>query len=366
MSKYKVCVYAICKNEVAFVDRWMDSMGEADLIVVTDTGSDDGTVERLRERGAVVHVDIIKPWRFDQARNVSLDHIPEDMDICVCTDLDELFRPGWRAALEAAWKPDTTMAKYLYNWSLKPDGSPDVQFRYFKAHARKAYKWWYPVHECLRYVGEGPERIVYTDGMVLDHYPDHTKSRGSYLGLLELGAEETPEDDRITYYLGREYMYKGMWEKCIETLKRHIGLKSATWREERCASMRWIAKAYKSMDQIDEAQRWFYRAIAECPHMRDPYVECAKMGYEQKNWALTFAMADQALRIKERSPVYVNMGYSWDYTPDDLMAISSYRLGLYERALHHGQVALSFEPDNERLKNNLQLIEDKCRQENLI
>ena len=34
----KVCVYAICKNEAQFVRRWMDSMGEADQIVVLDEG----------------------------------------------------------------------------------------------------------------------------------------------------------------------------------------------------------------------------------------------------------------------------------------------------------------------------------------
>lgn len=34
----------------------MESMKEADLIVVTDTGSDDGTVERLREKGATVYI----------------------------------------------------------------------------------------------------------------------------------------------------------------------------------------------------------------------------------------------------------------------------------------------------------------------
>ena len=33
MGTYKVCVYAICKNEEKFADRWMDSMGEADLVV---------------------------------------------------------------------------------------------------------------------------------------------------------------------------------------------------------------------------------------------------------------------------------------------------------------------------------------------
>ena len=34
MTNYKIAVYAICKNEVQFVDRWMDSMQEADLVVV--------------------------------------------------------------------------------------------------------------------------------------------------------------------------------------------------------------------------------------------------------------------------------------------------------------------------------------------
>ena len=92
----KVAVYAICKNEEQFVDRWMDSMGEADQVVVLDTGSTDGTVERLRARGAEVTVEQIRPWRFDRARNRSLALVPEDVDICVCTDLDEVFHPSRR------------------------------------------------------------------------------------------------------------------------------------------------------------------------------------------------------------------------------------------------------------------------------
>ena len=52
----KIVVYAIAKNESSFVDRWMDSMSEADQVVVLDTGSDDGTAERLRARGARVAV----------------------------------------------------------------------------------------------------------------------------------------------------------------------------------------------------------------------------------------------------------------------------------------------------------------------
>ena len=61
----RIAVYAICKNESQFVDRWMDSMSEADQVVVLDTGSTDDTVERLKKRGAQVTVELISPWRFD-------------------------------------------------------------------------------------------------------------------------------------------------------------------------------------------------------------------------------------------------------------------------------------------------------------
>lgn len=362
MNKYKVCVYAICKNEAHFVDRWMDSMKEADVIIVTDTGSTDGTVEKLKSRGAQVFVDVVSPWRFDTARNISLDHVPEDVDICVCTDLDEIFEPGWRKCLEEAWVPDATQGRYLYNWSLKSDGSPDIQFNYFKVHRRRGFRWKHPIHEYLEYIGEGPEKKVYIHGMVLNHYPDSTKPRSSYLTLLELAVEEDPNSDRMMYYLGREYMYKSNWNRCIETLKKHLDLPSATWSDERCASMRWIAKSYFRLGNIQEAYRWYYRAIAECPTMREPYVEFARMGYELKDWPLVFYMTSEALKIKNKSGTYVNMGYCWDHTPDDLAAISCYRIGMYERSLEHAKEALRIRPDNERLKNNLKLIEDKWKE----
>lgn len=34
MKKYKICVYAICKNEEKYIDRWYSSMKEADGIYV--------------------------------------------------------------------------------------------------------------------------------------------------------------------------------------------------------------------------------------------------------------------------------------------------------------------------------------------
>ena len=50
LNKYKVIVYAISKNESKFVDRWVESMSEADDIYVLDTGSIDDTVEKLKKK----------------------------------------------------------------------------------------------------------------------------------------------------------------------------------------------------------------------------------------------------------------------------------------------------------------------------
>ena len=104
----KICVYAICKDEAQFVSRWVDSMSEADEIYVLDTGSTDQTVALLKERGVIVEQKVITPWRFDVARNESLKLVPEDCDVCVCTDLDEVLEPGWRQVIEKLWKKGLT------------------------------------------------------------------------------------------------------------------------------------------------------------------------------------------------------------------------------------------------------------------
>ena len=248
MNKYKVVVYAICKNEEKFVERWVNSMSEADEIYVLDTGSTDDTCEELKKRGVKVTRREIKPWRFDVARNMSLDLVSDDADICVCTDLDEVFKPGWRRCLEDIWDNDITRLRYNYNWSFDNYGNPGVNFYIEKIHTRNDYKWTHPVHEVLTYVGNKEEKFKTTDDITLDHFPDSTKSRGSYLSLLELSVEENPNDDRNMHYLGREYMFHQRWNDCIDTLVKHLSLKKATWKDERCASMRFIGRSYINLD----------------------------------------------------------------------------------------------------------------------
>lgn len=336
-------------------------MKEADEIIVTDTGSTDQTVEKLKQLGATVYSEKIEPWRFDEARNISLEHVPLDCDICVCTDLDELFEPGWRASIEKVWNHDTKQGRYLYNWSLLEDGTPYVQINYFKIHTRKDFKWIYPIHEIITYTGEEPYHEVFIDGIILNHYPDIQKPRGSYIGLLEMAVDENPKDDRMMHYLGREYMYKGKWQESIETLKKHLKLESAVWCEERSASMRYIAYSYSKMNQIKEAYAWYLRAIAEILFMREPYVDLAKLAYEQKDFETMYFATNEALRIKEKSAQYANEGYAWDFTVEDMAANGAFHIGLFEKAHMFAKEAMLKNPIDERMKKNIKSIEQHLK-----
>ncbi|MBO5376722.1 MAG: glycosyltransferase [Bacilli bacterium] len=356
-KKYKVCVYAICKNEEKFVDRWVESMSEADEIYVLDTGSDDNTVEKLKERGVNVVTEIISPWRFDVARNKSLELVPKDYDICVCTDLDEIFEKGWRDKLEQLWKTDTTRLAYNYNWSLDKNNKPIVNFYIEKIHNRNDYKWTHPVHEVLTYIGPKRENKITTDEIILNHHPDLTKSRSNYLSLLELSVKESPEDDRNMHYLGREYMYYGKWNESIDTLIKHLSLPSATWKDERCASMRFIARCYKKMNRYEEAQLWLNKAIEESPYLRDSYIEMALLQYELSNWKKTIHYCKEALKIENHAKSYINEPFSWNETPYDLLAIAYYHLKEKKQAICNIDKAIEINPTNERLINNKKIIE---------
>ena len=354
----KIVVYAICKNEEKFIKRWYDSMKEADDIYVLDTGSTDSSLDILKSLNINVVTKVINPFRFDIARNESLKLVPKDVDVCVCTDIDEIFEPGWRKEIEKNWKKDTTRLKYNYNWYIV-DGKPVVNFYLDKIHKRNNYKWVNPVHEILK--PDINENIVICDNITLNHYQDFTKSRKQYLDLLELSIKEDPNNDRNMHYLGREYMYNKKWNKCIDTLIRHLNLETATWKDERAASMRFIARSYTALKRYDEANMWLDKAINEAPYLRDAYVEKALLNYNLKNYKDVIKYCNKALKIKSHQKTYINETFSWDNTIYDLLSIAYYYENKYNLSIKNVNKAIKMNPTDQRLKDNKKIILSKLK-----
>lgn len=223
MKKYKVCVYAIAKNEEKFVKKWVESMSEADEIyVMLDATSSDATEQLLLDAGVHVTKKLIKPWRFDTARNESLKLVPQDADICVCTDLDEVFSKGWREILEKTWQPNTNQAIYrFYHNAGTPTAVPNI-FDYGKIHDRKNFQWKWIIHEYIMPIDSNfTAKTVFLKDVMLYHYPDLQKKR-SYKELLENAVKLDKEDIRYQQLLVEEYLNAnelGKAEKWIKVMK---------------------------------------------------------------------------------------------------------------------------------------------------
>lgn len=343
----RIGIYCPAKNERHHVEAWFESCRDADAIVVADTGSTDGTKEAMLELGVQVTDVRIVPWRFDDAFNMAMYLLPDDIDVCIRLDLDERLQPGWRAALEKAWTPETTRLRYPYVWNWNPDGTPGRQWYSDRIHARNGYRWMGATHEGL--CSRLPETQTFTDDVKIFQYPDAKNKKGD-LPLLEESCREWPHDSRLRAYLAREFMYQNMPDKATETYKQFLGMSHD--RVERGQAMVNLSNT----DPINK-EFWLKMATIEVPGHREPLIALAQYYYD-KDWAKCYKAAKDALAITKHPMDYTCTPEAWGWLPHDLLSISAWKMGLYHESLEHSLTALEKNPGDERLTNNLKCIQE--------
>jgi glycosyltransferase involved in cell wall biosynthesis len=343
----KAAIYTIALNEEQFVERWYESAKDADYLLIADTGSTDKTVELAKKLGINVITVKVMPWRFDDARNAALAALPDDIDMCISLDMDEVITPNWREPLEKLWKKGVTRPRYKHIWSWNQDGTPGLEFGYDHIHTRKGYRWRHPVHETL--FPYGLEEIQeFTSELETHHHPDPTKSRSQYLPLLAMSVKEDPFSDRNAFYYARELYFYNQYSLAKSEFQRHLALPTATWAPERAASMRYLAKI-----DLDNAAQWLLMAIKQAPGRREALVELAQHCYDKQSWEGCYEHSKAALDIVEKPLDYLCEEFAWGELPWDLAALAAYNLGKYDEALELGKQALELNPGSERLLSNL-------------
>jgi hypothetical protein len=76
--------------------------------------------------------------------------------------------------------------------------------------------------------------------------------------------------------------------------------------------------------------------------------------YGKQDWANCLHYALQAIDLKEKPLDYLCEEFAWGGLPYDLAAIAAYNLGNKEDAHLYGQIALSFNPEDDRLARNME------------
>lgn len=346
----KVAVYTIALNEEKHVERWYESSRDADYHFILDTGSTDKTASIARKLGIKVVKAHVNPWRFDVARNTALALLPADVDYCVSMDMDEVLVGDWRPELERALAAGATRPRHTFTFSFNPDGSPGMQFSASRIHARRGYTWRYPIHEVVGAYGGSPD-VQFETTIEMQHHPDNTKPRAQYLDLLAEAVKENPADSRLSFYYGRELMYRSRHEEATTELMRFLELPGATWRAERSDAMRYLAKC---SNNDDDKGGWLMAAISAAPDRREGYVELARLLYFSGQYEPALLYSDQALAITERPLEYMCEESSWNWEPWDIAAVCAWNVGDKEKARRYGAKALEMAPHEERLARNME------------
>jgi tetratricopeptide (TPR) repeat protein len=326
-------------NEEQNVDDWYKSCQDADYILVGDTGSVDNTVKKFKDLNIPVYPISIKPFRFDIARNTVLAMVPNDIDICVCLDLDERLEDGWRKKIEDVWTPTTTKLQYTsyYNFAQ----NPNLVTKLDRIHKRYNYVWKRAVHECIMPIGI--DEVITQSDLNIYQFQDTSKFR-NYLPMMKMTCEEYPDDQNFLHWYGRELRSRND-KSCVEIFKKYLSHPNATWKEERADAMR-------SIGLFENQEYWLKLAVEESKLYRKPYVELALIYYSRLDWSKCLTQCLHAINLPKTN-TYLDDQNDFGPILDDLASISYWNLNMKEKSLEHAQKAFDLSPNDERLKNNL-------------
>lgn len=361
-DKLKLAVYAICRNEIEHVENWYNSVREADEVIVLDTGSTDGTPEKLEELGAKVYRDAPTVFRFDEARNVALSHVSPDADICFSIDLDEWFEdPGWCEAVKTAWRKTTGCNSLEYRFVMNrvtdSAGNRTDTGVWWKenCHTRRGWHWEYPVHNLLcpdvgthRLTGRVPESVS------LVHHQTPRADRADRLPLHWLNVAERPNAPRPLYYLGREYIYREDYPNALRYLGRYLdAVGEQCWHDEKGQALLFAAVASERLGDMDSAELYALRAVAET-HGREPLLYLSRLYYGQGKWHPAKFWAEQALPV-ENNHAYFRDDNAYGAAVHDLLANVYWKLGDKDKARKEAEICLSYDPNNQQFRDNVLL-----------
>ncbi len=374
----KLAIYAIAKNEAENADRFMDSIERAGLRlgglpVYALVHSTDGTDKILRKRGAHVDTTPMPNFEFDKGKNAALDLVPSDVQFVINVDLDERLDPRFFDIISQL-RPDTTALHHLY----RPDGEIDRVRHECRVHARHAYRWKFPIHECLEYIGQrgiqfdyskkpgerlrfskDEEKIQVVSEVLMTQWPCKTR-RHTWCDRLLKAVEKFPNEPRMRMLCGRDLYFESRFHEALEQFNEYIILKKKnielppfdlSYVYTMCAKChKKLGNKNIEMDALREACNAYSR--------RESHVELAHACMVRGLYKECLDAANAALRVKEGEfSAHYDPG-AWSFKPYELIMIALYNLGEYEASEIPGEIALSLAKgdDKKRIQANLDAI----------
>ena len=284
-----ISVVIIVKNEEACIARCLDSVRDADEIVIVDTGSTDATESVIRGMN-LPHLSLFMgeyKWRddFADARNFALAKASGEWRLSI--DADDWMEPGAIAKIKDAIVANPNSQAFPV--SIVNDGHPNDHYTVTRI-IRRGVKFVGAVHELPDARGEGhPVATMYRG-----HSPAHAADPDIDLRILSKSHAKDPSDTRTMYYLAREYWYRKDFETAITIFSRYV--RTSSFRAERADAYLYLARMHWLLGQGDVARDHCLQAIAINANFREALLLMEQMSFSENaaRWRDFAALADNS------------------------------------------------------------------------
>jgi glycosyltransferase involved in cell wall biosynthesis len=291
-----LCMIAF--NEEEILQRCLDSVAGLwdELIVVVDSRTTDRTVEIAESYGAtVLNYEWIAPGNKSAARNLGIDHAVSQWIVVV--DADEVIRDavGVRQAISKVGNDIDAARVQFRNYAGNQEQTLAwYQIRIFR---RGKYRYSYREHEVPLPLAEGLNEVNST--IVFEHrVPEGRAStkNAPMLARLTADVDENPTHPHPLYFLHRECLNQGDYQRAIELGQRYLDLtKGGGYIQGDIYAN--LALAHQRLGAVSQARRNLHLAAAEEPQRREFWYRLGLLHFECQEWNLSLAMLRAATEI---------------------------------------------------------------------
>ena len=267
----KISACIIVKNEEVLISRCLQSVRDADEIIILDTGSTDLTEFVISDLN-MPNVRFIKgkyQWKdnFADARNTAISYSTGEWILII--DADEVLAPGSMGVLRLA--AEKAKGRTLH-----------FHVRGEKSTAR--HKSVRAFHRSVRYMGAAHEVPDANDGesceaeIIYGYSPAHSQDPDRMKRILEKEYAKNPNDTRTIYYLAREHWYRKQYGEAERLFISHVA--KSSFVGERADAFLYLARIYWATQRGDMARAACMDAITINANFREALILMAEMSFE--------------------------------------------------------------------------------------
>lgn len=357
----KISACIIMRDSARDIGECLESLkGRVDEIVVTDTGSEDDSVDIVRRYTDKVY---FFEWRddFSAAKNFCLEHATGDWIVFLDADeyLSEDTRENLRRVLEDMDEQGYDVLQVRWenvDENHMPTASQNDAYvlRIFRNDPLRRYQ--NPIHEELKYGGgekEDKEGFLPPEALRILHKgysPERMQGKHSRnLSILEQMEERGEKMDLLDFYLAEMYLDAKEYDKAILHAKKSIEewKRPAIARYE--AERTWYFALRDKGADGKEKEEMLLAAMERWPKAPDFYAYYGDLLTERKSYAKAWENFRKAERFmgefRENFPLETNLLYLRRGRLYTSLADTALKLGKKDQALRYAEMAWDAQRD---------------------